>query len=236
MNIVNLGRAMIIRMLSGLVLALCLMAPLAGADPLPCPDPRFSTETPDTSLHHRVCAIASDSAARMRACGLTTARPLLIEIVDRVEHPFADCLAAFDCDLDRIRVTDPERFADLLPPTATYASLPPEVLLRALLTHELAHAMVEHATPGIAVPPVDHEYIAAAMELDGLPPVWRAHLLDRAGLETPHLGLIDIWIYRLEPRRFAANALLHFAQPANGCALIGRIVAGEFSFATNPAR
>lgn len=222
--------------LCGLALALGLAAGAVGADPRPCPDPRFVTDAPDLALHNSVCAIASDSAGRLEGCGLTLARPLLIEIVGTVEHPFADCLAAFDCDLDRIRVTDPARFPERIPAAEPYADLPPEVLLRALLTHELAHAMVEHSTPERSIAPVDHEYIAAAMELDALPPDWRQHLLDRAGIDTPRAGLINIWIYRLEPRRFAANAWVHFSQPANGCALVARIVDGAFSFAEEPSR
>ncbi|MGI3185377.1 DUF6639 family protein [Nioella aestuarii] len=223
------------RTLCSLALAICVTSASVSADPLPCPDPRFVTDAPDMAQHTMICAISSENAARMESCGLTLARPLLIEIVETVEHPIADCLAAFDCAHDRIRVTDPARYPERIPSAEPYADLPPDILLGALLTHELAHATVEHSTPDHAIAPVDHEYIAAAMELDTLPPEWRQHLLDRAGIDTPLAGLINIWIYRLEPRRFSANAWLHFSDPAHGCDLVARITSGRFSFAASPA-
>lgn len=215
-----------------LVLAAVLAGPLR-AEPLPCPDPRFEVDADDPDLAMQLCDLAAEAADRLSACGLTPTRPLLIEVVESIAHPVADCLAAYDCDFDRIRISHPDGFDGLLPAGSPYSELPTDVLLGALLTHELSHAFLHQTAMQREITPVDHEYVAAAMELDSLQEEWRQVLLDHSLLEEARPGLIDIWIYRLEPRRFSANAWLHFQAPGNGCALIGRIAEGRHSFASD---
>jgi hypothetical protein len=214
-----------------LVLPMLLAAGWAAAQPIACPDSRFVVEAASPHLQATLCEVAVAAADRLLLCGLSQTRPVTLRIVDTVSHPVADCLAAYDCDFDRIRITAPERYAELLAPDTAYASLPPEVLLRSLLAHELSHALLDQSAQGRPVDLVDHEYVAAAMELDLMPPAWRGVILDAARLEMPREGLINIWIYRLEPRRFSANAWLHFSAEGNGCDLVRRIVDGEATFA-----
>lgn len=170
----------------------------------------------------------------MTACTLGQTRPIRIDVVDEVPHPFATCLAAFDCDYDRVRIVIREDYAGLVEPEDPYAQLPLEVLVRALLTHELGHALIFQTAEGREVALTDHEYIAAAMELEQMPAEWRAMILDAAGFTAPAEGRINIWIYRMSPRRFAANAWLHFSQPGNGCALVSDLVAGRRSLEADP--
>jgi hypothetical protein len=134
-------------------------------------------------------------------------------VVEEVAHPVATCLAAFDCAHDRVRIVVRDSYADLVEPGDPYALIPPDVLVRTLMFHEITHALIEQNAAGREVPAVDHEYIAAAMELEHMDPAWRQTLLDHARLDAPAEGRINIWIYRLEPRRFAANAWLHFRLP-----------------------
>jgi hypothetical protein len=151
-------------------------------------------------------------------------------MVDDIAHPFAVCLAAYDCDFDRVRVVGRQDYSDLVGPGDPYAEFPSAVLVRTLLSHELTHALIQHTAMGAEVPLIDHEYTAAAMELELMEPQWRDLILDYSGLDGPSESRIDIWIYRLEPRRFAANAWLHFSAPGNGCDLVLRLVRGDFSF------
>ncbi len=214
-----------------LVLAVASSFPLRADGSLhPCGD-AFLIRTPAAELGVEICAILTDAAERMAACGLQQTRPLTVDVVATIAHPIGECLSYFDCASDTIRVTDPGAFAETLTADDPYARLPPPILLRALLTHELAHALVQQGAGGYQVDIAAQEYVAAALELEFLPPAWRQVLLAASPVSLPAKpGLIDIWIYGLAPRKFATNAWQHFRQDGNGCGLILRIVDGEVSF------
>lgn len=217
------------RCCAALALAVSLALP-ARSDPAACPDGSFRVETGSAALAAEVCALAPRIRDDLEACGLTQSRPLSVEIVEGLSHPLGTCLAWYDCDLDLIRLTDPASYGAVLEASHPYAALPAPVLFRAVLTHEMTHALLTQGAGGRAIAPVDQEYVAAAMELDLMEPEWREVLLEAAPVELPpRAGLIDIWIYRLEPRKFATNAWQHFSLPQNGCGLVRRIAAGEVS-------
>lgn len=206
----------------------------ARADPVVCAEGGFSVAGADAAQAVAICATVDGLRRVLEGCGLPQARPLLVEVVAEVQHPVATCFATFDCHHDLIQVLDPSLYADLIAPAEPYARLPADVVLRALLSHELAHALAAQSAVRV-LSPVDQEYIAAAMELDTMEPRWRRVYLDAVGPDAqPSAGLVDIWIYALAPRAFAANAWHHYALPGNGCDLIRRIVAGETSFARRP--
>lgn len=207
------------------------LASSVAADPVMCPDPQFSVASGDPALVEQVCEVVADVGDRLAACGLVRTEPLTIEVVDGLSHPMGECLAYFDCERDSIRLTDPSLYRSLLDPEVIYAVLPPEIAMRALLTHEIAHAAVDQMAEGRTVPLVDHEYIAAAMELDLMEPQWRETVIAAAPVALPPKpGLVDIFIYYLAPRKFAVNAWQHFSLPGNGCGLIRRMAAGEMTF------
>lgn len=204
----------------------------AGADALPCDDPLISVEASDDDLRARLCTMTSDLRTSMTECGLSQKSPITIEVVPALNQPFGDCLASYNCADNVIQITDPASFPDALLSGTPYAALPPQVTLRALLTHELAHALATQTAGGDVLARVDQEYIAAALELDLMAPEWRAEYLRLAPVGLPpRLGLIDALIYALSPRKFAVNAWQHFRLPENGCPLIRQVVAGETSFA-----
>ena len=202
------------------------------SEPSQCPDPLFKVSTTDEEMPQQLCKLATEIRGQLETCGLKQSRALAIEITDSVSHPLGNCLAYFDCEYDVVRISSPSSWDLLLEQDDAYGSLPAEVTLRALLTHELAHALVAQAAGDRKVPMVDQEYIAAAMELEFKEKTWRSVLLDRAAVELPPKeGLIDIWIYGFSPRRFGVNAWQHFRLPENGCSLVQKIAVGEVSFA-----
>lgn len=202
----------------------------AGLGGVACYGGGITVEASTEDEERLLCDIAGEAVTAMASCFLPQVRPIYIEATDRIDHPFATCLAAFDCDFDRIRIVMRDSYAGLVEPGDPYADFPVDVLVRTLLLHEIAHALIEQNSEGREVPPVDHEYIAAAMELAHMDPAWRDLILAEANLDAPAESRVNIWIYRLAPRRFAANAWLHFQQPQNGCALVGRLVSGAASF------
>jgi hypothetical protein len=217
--------------LVALFLCLGFGGPLA-AQPLQCPDPLFSVEARDADFAQGLCSLASEIRDILETCGLAQRRALSIEVVDELSHPLGSCLAYFDCDYDLIRLSDPSTYGTFLEPEDPYSQLPGDVQVRALLTHELSHALATHSAGERRLDIVDQEYIAAAMELDLMEPEFRSIILEATPIaRAPSEGLIDIWIYGFAPRKFAVNAWRHFRAQENGCELIRQIVAGEKSFA-----
>ncbi len=206
-------------------------AATALANPTVCSEPSFSVQARDMQLTERLCAMASDIRDRLAECGLSQTRPLTIEIAEELSHPVDTCLAYFECEFDLVRITDPAAYGSLLDDDPSYAALPAEVTLRALLTHEIAHALVAQTAGDRPVSMVDQEYIAAAMELELMEERWREVMIAANPVSvSPTEGLIDIWIYGFSPRQFAVNAWRHFSLPPNRCSLVRRIVDGRESF------
>ncbi len=206
-------------------------ATTTSADPAKCTDQAFSVDAYDAQMTEQLCTMATDIRGQLEECGLAQSRPLTIEMVEDVSHPMANCLAYFDCEYDLVRITDPAAYESLMEEDSSYAALPAVVTLRALLTHEITHALVAHTAGDRSVPLVDQEYVAAAMELELMGEDWREVLIAANPVTLPPKeGLIDIWIYGFAPRKFAVNAWQHFSLPQNGCALVRRIVDGQKSF------
>ena len=209
--------------------ALAAAASFAMADPLPCTEPIFRVETVGNATHDMICAAASKASQVLATCGLVPRAPIEIETVDGPIHGFARCLADFDCDLGRIQIIEPSLMCDNLLAEDPYALLPDDVVFRSMLTNELAHALVDQNSGDHPVALVDHEYIANALELAALAPEHRETLLDAAGIVPPvSPEVIDLFIYGLAPRKFAAAAYLHFE--ASGCATITGILDGTHTF------
>lgn len=175
--------------------------------------------------------LATEIRGQLESCGMKQSRPLTIEITDGLSHPLANCLAYFDCEYDLVRISDPTNWELLEEQDEVYSSLPADITLRALLTHELAHALMAQTADDREVSLVDQEYVAAAMELELMEEKWREVVLDvaKVGL-PPKEGLIDLWIYGFSPRKFGVNAWQHFRLPENGCPLVKAIAEGEVSF------
>lgn len=209
----------------------CMFFSPAFCGPSPCPDPMLTVDANDDSLALKICGMATEVRDTLNICGLKQSRALTIEISAEMSHPLGSCLAYFDCEYDLIRVSDPLNWDSLLEEDQAYANLPAEVTLRALLTHEITHALVTQTAGDRQVPMVDQEYIAASMELELMEETSREILLALAPVKLPPKeGLIDIWIYGFSPRKFAANAWQHFSLPENGCSLVQQILDGDVSF------
>ncbi len=200
-----------------------------AADPVLCDDPGFRVDATDASEQDVICAAAADARRALETCGLAQTAPITIEVVDSPIHNIGQCLAAFDCERDRIQIIGRTLLREYLEPEDAYAALPDDVVFRSLLTHEMAHAFVSQTSGDRRIAPVDHEYIANALELKALAPADRDVLLDAVDLEPPiTAGEINIFIYGIAPRRFAAAAYLYFED--HGCETIAGILDGSASF------
>ncbi len=207
----------------------------ASGTMLLCPDRDIAVTSTSPESAVLACNYAMQAKTRIVACGLDQNRPIQIFIEDRIAHDFADCLATYDCSDDVIRVTDPVSLSDRLEEENPYRVLPVNGLFQALISHEMAHALLEQSSSGTDLAFVDHEYVAAAMELDSLDQEWREALIDAAPVSLPPKAeLISAMIYEIDPRKFATNAWRYFNAETDGCERIRRIADGDFSFSKQP--
>lgn len=228
------ARRVLPRLAPAVVLAIHLSLPGAAsaANPEDCGDGAFAIEAPTPELGDRICTDLLDARDLLLSCGLVQSHPIAVEVVAAMSHPIRSCMSYFDCDFNVINIMDPAGFDDAMEPGTPYSLLPSDVLLDALLTHELAHALVVQTAGDRQIDIVDQEYIAAALELEHMDAEWREVLLEAAPVRLePTAGLVDILIYGLSPRKFATNAWQHFHLEENGCPLVGDIVQGRFTFA-----
>lgn len=202
-------------------------SPLAS-EPRSCADSMFAVDAADSELVAEICDLAPRIRDELVGCGLIQTRPLVLKVVQELSHTLGNCLAWYDCNRTSISLIDPARYGEVIERDSPYARLPPNALLGSVLTHELTHALITQSAGTREIALVDQEYIAAALELELMDSEWRDVLISAAPVSPPpKAGLIDIWIYALEPRKFATNAWQHFRMAENGCRLVRSIVQGE---------
>jgi hypothetical protein len=216
--------------LLGAAAALVVAAP-ALAEPLACPTEGLTVEAADPVLAARVCGIAAGALGTLASCHLPQRRPILIEIVARIEHSDVECLGAYDCRSARLRVTAPAALPEPDDSSSPFLSLPPDELFASLVTHELTHAMLDQQDCAAGDCIAAHEYMAYAMQMQALSPSSRQIVLDAApgvaGVVLPER--LNDFIALAAPDTFAAWAWLHFSTPGNGCAFFARLLSGEVS-------
>lgn len=207
----------------------------ASAESLLCQDHQLSVLSPTPEFSELACILAAEAKAHLLECGLHQSSPIEIVLVEKIEHEFGDCLATYDCRDEIIRVIHPQALTEAIEDGGPYSVLPTKIVFQALISHEMAHALLEQSSQGIDLAFVDHEYVAAAMELDIIDPRWRQAFIDAAPVSLPpKINLISSLIYGFDPRKFATNAWQYFNAEGDGCERIRQIADGEFSFYVQP--
>ncbi|MBR9651841.1 hypothetical protein IT775_11990 [Thalassobius aquimarinus] len=167
----------------------------------------------------------------LAACHLPQREPVLISVVEKVQHPLGtDCVAFADCTTQEIELTAP----DFLPRNGrdgdVFTRIPTAEMFESLIAHELTHLLVHQSHPD-RVNEINQEYMAYAMQLQSLAPETRMLFLDRIEVADPQdTSRINLFFMNTAPSLFAAHAWAHFSAPANGCAHFKRILDGEASF------
>ncbi len=136
----------------------------AASEHFTCADPQLSVTSGSPELASLACEFATHAKERIVACGLSQSRPIKIVIVDKIDQDLGACLATYDCATDILQIADPVSIAATLKDDNPYSALPEEVVFQALISHEMAHALLEQSSVGTDLAFVDHEYVAAAME------------------------------------------------------------------------
>ncbi|WP_175566881.1 DUF6639 family protein [Rhodovulum sp. ES.010] len=201
-----------------------------------CPgDPLISVVAASDELAFRVCETVARVRPALAACHLRQVRALAIDVVPKITHPNAGCIAQYDCRDERTAATDPAALPDVLGPDSIRRRIAPEALFDSLIVHELVHAFLDQSDCQRQPCLTEHEYIAYALQIDTLNPADRRAILESHRITDPaDPRRLNDFMLAAAPDHFAQAVWLHFSQPGNGCAFVGDLVRGVRTLRVDP--
>lgn len=201
------------------------------AETLDCADEVFSISAANRDVATATCTAATSALTALAECGLQPSRRVTISVVDAPMHPqLGACMGVFDSQHDCIDVADPARYPVLLSDGDARRDLPPDIVFRGTIAHELAHALVAQNADAAMIAPADHEFIASVFEMDAYGEEARATLLAADPVRPKgSRDMVNLGIYALAPRVFANNAWQIFQAAQDGCGLVRSILSLDVS-------
>ena len=221
---------------AGFVLAAFLLAGAAGAgERLTCADPAFSVESATTEFSERMCDLVDRALPALEACRLEVSAPVHIVVSDDLGSVPEGCLGYFLCDQSEIRIRTIDGMARAVSGGSMFSTIDKETYFESVVVHEMAHALFEQTACARAKCAENHEYVAHAMQMAWLPEADRERLVTAFPAGDPIDPLrLNAFMAAFAPDRYAATVWQHFSLPGNGCAIVGRLVAGEQSLQLMP--
>jgi hypothetical protein len=134
--------------------------------------------TASSSDEHRLtCSAANDALQLLGTCNITLRRPLHVQIMSEVRHPFSGAIfGLFDTKQDRVLVTQEANIPALVEGTP-YAALPQRDFYRSLIVHEVIHGVMHQNLKRAAASHAAYEYPAYALQIESLAPNVREDFL-----------------------------------------------------------
>ena len=180
------------------------------------------------------CSAADDAVQLLGRCEIPLRRPLRLQILNEVRHPFSrePIFGFFDTRQERVLVTREALIAPLAEGTP-YTELPRRDLYRSLIVHEIVHGIMHQNLKRPATSHAAYEYPAYALQVASLPSDARDKLLSAipSGARPGELVFNDAILF-FDPYFFAVRAYEHFKSAANGCAQLHVLLDGEAPFIT----
>ena len=181
------------------------------------------------------CSAAADTLRLLGRCGITLKRPLRIEILSEVRHPFSGPIfGMFDIAQERVLVTKEASMPALVEDTP-YAALPRPEFYKSLIVHEIVHGVMHQNLRRKATTHAAYEYPAYALQIASLPADVRETFLrsfDPMALRSNTLFNDSVLFF--DPYFFAARAYHHFANAPDACAHLTGLLSGEVAFIAPP--
>ena len=183
------------------------------------------------------CSAANQALQLLGRCGISLRRPLHVQIMTEVRHPFmsGEIFGFFDTKLERVLVTHEANIPALARDTP-YAALLQRDFYRSLIVHEVIHGVMHQNLKRPVVTHAAYEYPAYALQIESLAPHVRETFLqsfDQAAIKTGTTLFNDAILF-FDPYFFAASAYHHFKASPNGCAHLTALLEGEVSFIAPP--
>jgi hypothetical protein len=179
-----------------------------------------------------VCSAASDAMQLLGRCKISLRRPLQVEILSEVRHPFfkSAIFGLFDRKDQRVLITRPENLPSLVRGTP-YEVLPPADFYRSLIVHEIIHGIIHQNLQRPATTHAAYEYPAYALQIESLPFAVREEFLrsfDQAAMTSEFLFNDAVLFF--DPYYFAARAYHHFKATPDSCTHLHALLQGEVPF------
>ena len=213
----------------GRLSALMKMANLANVDR--CPDAPVDVMATSPDERRLACSAANEAIQRLDACGINLRRPLHVQIMSEVRHPFSGAIfGLFDTKQERVLVTQEANMPALVEGTP-YAMLPQRDFYRSLIIHEVIHAVMHQNLKRPVSSHAAYEYPAYALQIEALSAGVRDMFLqsfDQQAIKANSIFSDAILLF--DPYFFAARAYEHFKASPDGCAHLAGILEGEVSF------
>ena len=185
----------------------------------------------------RLISAASEAIRLLGRCGISLRRPLHVQIITEVRHPFSGAIfGLFDTKQERVLVTREANIPALVKDTP-YAALPQRDFYRSLIVHEVVHGVMHQNLKRHARSNAAYEYPAYALQVEFSPlsPVRNAFLRSFDQTAIADTSLFNDPVLFFDPFYFAARAWKHFKASADGCAHFIALLQGEVAFIAPPA-
>jgi hypothetical protein len=177
-----------------------------------------------------VCSAANDALQLLARCEISVRRPLQVEIMSEVRHPFSGAIfGLFDIKQDKVLVTQEANIPSLINDTP-YAKLPQDEFYRSLIVHEVIHGVMHQNLKRPATSHAAYEYPAYALQIESLTPSVREQFLQSFEPDAIRADTIfNDTVLMFDPFFFAAQAYRHF-KAGDGCAHVKALLDGEVPF------
>lgn len=172
------------------------------------------------------CEGATDAVRFLRMHGLEADGRLELHLTDQL--PEQANPKALGCYLHSERRAYVRTFHAFVK-EGSYLRLPPDrILYRALIAHEVGHAIAacNFAVPAPTLPA--QEYVAYVTTFATLPESYRERAIERyLGSPVAHELAFNSVIYAMDPEHFGVQAYRHYASPGNGPAFLREVLLGN---------
>lgn len=204
-------------------------APASAARPdpgMPCPGIPVRVSGSVQADRTLACEGAAQALRFMAPLDLHAPETLPVELVDRLPAGLrSDAVGCYATGSRRILVL---RYAEFQRRREWLGVPVQPALYRAVVAHEVAHAMAACRPSERPLPAAGHEYFAYVVMFASLPQALREQVLHRlpgCGFSDP--AQINDMVYGFDPMRFGADAWRHWSRQSDGMDTLRRLLDGQ---------
>lgn len=200
----------------------------AAAQPVPCVDAPAVVSGGDARGRALACGGVNDARRFLAPLGLDEPVQVPIHAVEQLPMDLrADAAGCYLARTRAVFVLTLQRFLE----RGKWFGVPvTEALYRALVAHEVAHAIVGCHLGERTLPSAAHEYVAYVTMFATMDPGLRARVLAAMPADTmDHDAEINDLRYAFDPMRFGVEAYRHWRRQPDGMAFLDEVIRGRIA-------
>ena len=207
-----------------LVLLLSPVGVTAGSTT--CPGQRVEVGSDDPQEVTEICSATAAGLSFLASLELRPHRTVYVDVADSfIEHADKLAYGIYTRQSDRVLVMSPSALSGHLPALRMFGLLIDGAMYKAIVAHEVSHAVAQQNSQVDVLSVVAQEYLAFSTLLAILPKIERLEVIGTAGVAAWEAG-DDISELYLEfgPHRFAVKSYLHLHDHPNPVAFIQKVL------------